>query len=146
MKKSLMTCLLLALFAGVVGCAGKSGESARFAGLSQGILQDNVSGQMWQLERSKRFKSFREAEAFVEQLVLGGYDDWRLPTIYELYDLNFLFDLHKNGNISLNREGNYWSGKKDGDGMIGAWAISDQCDPERQYEAGKAGYVRAVRP
>ncbi|MEN8258674.1 MAG: DUF1566 domain-containing protein [Thermodesulfobacteriota bacterium] len=146
MNKNLMTCLLLALVVTLAGCAGKSAKNARYAIPVQGILQDNATGQMWQLERSKRFKSFNEAKAFAEQLTLGGYDDWRLPTIYELYDLNYLFDLHKNGKITLDREGNYWSGEKDGDGMIGAWAISDQCDPSRQYEPGKAGYVRAVRP
>ncbi len=146
MKKKLMTCLMLILAISFVGCAGKSMKSARFAIPEQGILEDTKTGQMWQVERSKRFKSFKEAQAFVEQLQLGGYSDWRLPTIYELYDLNFLFDLHKNGSITLNREGNYWSGEKDGDGMIGAWAISDQCDPSRQYEPGKVGYVRAVRP
>ncbi len=146
MKKSLMNCLLLALFVALVGCAGKSGKNATFGLPSEGILQENRSGQMWQVERSARFNSYKEALEYAEQLTLGGYNDWRLPTIYELYDLNYLFDLHKNGNITLNREGNYWSGEKDGDGMIGAWAISDQCDPERQYEPGKAGYVRAVRP
>lgn len=146
MKKSLKTGLVLTLFFGLVGCAGLSAKNARFTLPDQGVLQDTGSGQMWQLERSKRITSFKEAQAFAENLTLGGYDDWRLPTIYELYDLNFLFDLHKNGNITLNREGNYWSGEKDGDGMIGAWAISDQCDPSRQYEPGKAGYVRAVRP
>ncbi len=146
MKKSLMTCLLAAVFVSMVGCAGMSGTNARYAIPVEGILQDTNTGQMWQLERSKRFHSFQEAEAYAELLTLGGYSDWRLPTIYELYDLNYLFDLHKNGNIILDREGNYWSGEKDGDGMIGAWAISDQCDPSRDYEPGKAGNVRAVRP
>lgn len=146
MEKSLRNWLLVVLLVTLVGCAAKSGVNARFAVPSAGILQENRSGQMWQLERSPRFNSYQEAKEYAEQLTLGGYHDWRLPTIYELYDLNYLFDLHKNGNITLNREGNYWSGEKDGDGMIGAWAISDQCDPERQYEPGKAGYVRAVRP
>lgn len=145
MKKSLMTCLVLAFAVTLTGCAGIMPQTTRYAIPAPGILQDTDNGQMWQLERSKRFKTYKEAQAFVEQLTLGGYDDWRLPTVYELYDLNYLFDLHQNGNITLDREGNYWSGEKDGDGIIGAWAISDQCDPSRDYEPGKAGYVRAVR-
>ncbi|MDA3971697.1 MAG: DUF1566 domain-containing protein [Desulfobulbaceae bacterium] len=145
MKKSLMTCLVLAFAVTLIGCAGMSTQTPRYAITAPGILQDTDSGQMWQLERSKRFKTYKEAQAFVEQLTLGGYDDWRLPTIYELYDLNYLFDLHQNGTITLDREGNYWSGEKDGDGIIGAWAISDQCGPSREYYTGKAGYVRAVR-
>jgi hypothetical protein len=146
MKKSVMTCLLWVLSISLMGCAGLSGGNPRFALSDPDILQDMKGGQMWQLERSRRLNSFQEAEAYAEQLTLGGYSDWRLPTIYELYDLNYLFDLHKNGNITLDREGNYWSGEKDGDGMIGAWAISDQCDPSRMYEPAEAGYVRAIRP
>lgn len=146
MKKSLMTCVQVAVVITLAGCAGMTGQNSRYAIPAQGILQDNNTGQMWQMERSKRFKTYEQAQVFVGELTLGGYDDWRLPTIYELYDLNYLFDLHQNGGITLNREGNYWSGEKDGVGFIGAWAISDQCDPSRQYETGKTGYVRAVRP
>ncbi len=146
MYKKIITCLLPILLFAMFGCAGKYGENNRFIISAPGIFQDTHTGRMWQLKKTVRFKSFEEANAFAEKLTLGGYNDWRLPTIYELYDLNFLFDLHKNGDIFLDREGNYWSGEKDGVGMIGAWAISDQCEPERRYETGKTGYVRAVRP
>ena len=145
MKKSLMTCLVFIVAGSLIGCAGMSMTTVRYTQPTPGILYDTNNGQMWQMERSRRSKTYKEAKAFAEQLTLGGYDDWRLPTVYELYDLNDLFDLHQNGDIILDREGNYWSGEKDGDGIIGAWAISDQCDPSRDYEPGKAGYVRAVR-
>ncbi len=143
MKKSVWLYPLLLVLLVMQGCAAKQ---TYFTMPSEGIVKDSTTGQMWQLERSKMINSFDEARRYAENLRLGGYDDWRLPTIYELYDLNYLFDLHMNGDITLEREGNFWSGEKDGDGMIGAWAISDQCEPSRQYEPGKAGYVRAVRP
>jgi hypothetical protein len=138
----ILTIVLLTL----TGCAGKSSRQARFQNLGNGICQDTVSGQMWQIEKSKMTTNLKDAEQYTKGLKLGGYNDWRLPTVYELYDLNYLFDLFQNGDCTLDREGNYWSGVKDGDGKAGAWAISDQCDPERQYSPGTKGYIRAVRP
>jgi len=145
-SKLTIVALLLALILFSQGCSTMNSKTARFQDLGNGICQDTVSGLMWQNEKSKKIKTFEEAELYVKNLNLGGYTDWRLPTVYELYDLNYLFDLHMNGKCVLDREGKYWSGKKDGEGMVGAWEISDQCDPERQYFAGSEGYVRAIRP
>ena len=138
--------LLTLLLFSLQGCAGKSSQQARFQNLGNGVCQDTVSGKMWQIEKSKMTTSLKDAEQYVRALNLGGYSDWRLPSVDELYDLNYLFDLFQNGDCVLDREGNYWSGEKDGEGKAGAWAISDQCDPERQYTPGTKGYIRAVRP
>lgn len=137
--------LAVALFA-LQGCAGKSSRQARLQNLGNGICQDTVSGQMWQIEKGKMTTNLKEAEQYVRALNLGGYSDWRLPTVYELYDLNYFFDLFQNGDCTLDREGKYWSGVKDGEGKAGAWEIADQCDPVRQYAPGTKGYIRAVRP
>lgn len=147
MKYTHIALMLLAiLILSIQGCAGKSFREVRFQNLGNGICQDKVSGQMWQIEKSPMTHSLKDAEQYAGAMNLGGYNDWRLPTIYELYDLNYLFDLFKNGDCTLDREGNYWSGEKDGEGKAGAWKISDQCDPERQYAPGTKGYIRAVRP
>ncbi len=145
-SKKIIAGLLVAFFLFLQGCGSKSQQSARFQDLGNGICHDTVAGLMWQKEKSPTIKSFAEAQLYVKSLNLGGYTDWRLPTVYELYDLNYLFDLHLNGNCNLDREGKYWSGEKDGEGLAGAWEISDQCDPERKYYPGTHGAVRAVRP
>jgi hypothetical protein len=138
--------LLAVLLLSLQGCAGKSSQQARFQNLGNGICQDKVSGRMWQIEKSKMTTSLKDAEEYVRALNLGGHNDWRLPTVDELYDLNNLFDLFQQGDCALDRKGNYWSGEKDGEGKAGAWEISDQCDPVRQYAPASKGYVRAVRP
>ena len=142
----LVLVLLAALLFSLQGCAGKSARQARLQNLGNGVCQDTVSGQMWQIEKGKMTTNLQDAEQYVRTLNLGGYNDWRLPTIYELYDLNYFFDLFQNGDCTLDRKGNYWSGTKDGAGKAGAWEISDQCDPVRQYAPGTKGYVRAIRP
>ena len=128
------------------GCAGPGKGSARFVNLGNGTCQDTVSGQMWQIEKSGMVSSLEEAQAHIARLNQGEYKDWRLPTVFELYDLNYLFDLHLNGDCNLDRSGKYWSGEKDGEGTVGAWEIGDQCDPARQYYPGTKGSVRAIRP
>lgn len=128
------------------GCAGKSNHGARLQNLGNGACLDKVSGQMWQIEKAQMTTSLEEAQQYVRTLRLGGHSDWRLPTMYELYDLNNLFDVFENGDCELDRKGSYWSGEKGGEGKAGAWEIGDQCDPIRQYAPGSKGYIRAVRP
>lgn len=148
MKHTHLILLLLAvsLFS-LQGCAGKSSRQARLQNLGNGICQDTVSGQMWQIEKGTMTTSLEDAEQYARALRLGGYSDWRLPTVNELFDLNYLFDLFQNGDCPLDRKGNYWSSEKDGEGKTGAWEIgATQCDPSREYSPAARGYVRAVRP
>jgi len=44
-------------------------------------------GERWQLASPDGLWTFRQAEAYCAQLVLGNRDDWRLPTIDELRTL-----------------------------------------------------------
>lgn len=145
-SKNLIFALLLALILFAQGCSGKHPQAVRYQDLGNGIIQDTVSGLMWQGKRSHTIETLAEAQLYVKDLNLGGYTDWRLPTVNELYDLNYNFDLHRNGKCDLALKGRYWSGEKDGEGMAGSWDISNQCDPVRQYFSGTSGYVRAVRP
>jgi hypothetical protein len=137
--------LLLAL---LTGCqTSRTAGRAAIVDLGNGVYEVPSSGRLWQAVRSKEtFDTVEEAQRYAENLDLGGYTDWRLPTVYELYDLYLIFDLKQGGGIAIDMSGNYWSGEKDGDGIVGAWEIGDQCDPERLYYEKKKGYVRAVRP
>lgn len=138
--------LLLALLLFAQGCSLKNPQATRFQDLADGICQDKVSGQMWQIDKSETFKTYAEAQLYVKNLNLGEYNDWRLPTVQELYELNNLFDLHLNGTCVFDRKGNYWSHGEEGEGMAGSWEMSEQCDPARRYFTKNAGNVRAVRP
>lgn len=147
MKRSHLFLIFSAiLFLFLAGCAGMANHQARLHNLGNGICQDTVTGRMWQIEKSPMTTSLTDAEQYVRDLGLGGYHDWRLPTVDELYDLSYTFDLFQNGDCTMDRKGNYWSDDKDSEGRVGSWEIADQCDPVRQYSPGSKGYVRAVRP
>ncbi len=51
-----------------------------------GTLTDHVTGLMWQQDPGAKM-TWDEAAAAAASFRLGGYDDWRLPTIEELYSL-----------------------------------------------------------
>ncbi len=139
--------LLTVLLLSFQGCAGKSSQQAHLQNLGNGICQDTVTGQMWQIEKGPISTSLEDAEQYARNLKLGGYNDWRLPTVNELYDLNYYFDLFLVGDCNLDRKGSYWSSEKDGTGKAGAWEIgASQCDPSREYSTSTIGYIRAVRP
>ena len=51
-----------------------------------GTVTDNVTGLMWQQDMGEKM-TLQEAQTTAEECTLGGYDDWRVPTIKELYSL-----------------------------------------------------------
>ncbi|WP_372840953.1 DUF1566 domain-containing protein [Phaeovulum sp.] len=72
------------------------GVQPSYADNGDGTVSDLVTGLMWArtpdlngdgaINISDKL-SFEEAIAQAESMTLGGYDDWRLPTITELYSL-----------------------------------------------------------
>ena len=145
MEKSIMAMGILLLGIILQGCAGYQG--ARLVNQEGTICQDKENGLMWQVERSTSVDSLQEAEAYISRLNQGKYSDWRLPTVTEMFDLYYIFDLHQNGDCDIERKGRYWSRDKEGDAGAGAWEIGNQCDPARVYRPSTiGGYVRAVRP
>jgi len=51
-----------------------------------GTITDNITGLMWELDMGEKI-SFDEAFTKADNSTLGGYTDWRVPTIKELYSL-----------------------------------------------------------
>jgi ribonuclease BN (tRNA processing enzyme) len=51
-----------------------------------GTITDNVTGLIWQKEMGHKL-TFEDALKEIDNLKLGGYSDWRVPTIKELYSL-----------------------------------------------------------
>ncbi|MFA9423905.1 MAG: DUF1566 domain-containing protein [Sedimentibacter sp.] len=52
-----------------------------------GTVSDNVTDLMWAQDLSTASMSWEAAGEYCENLELGGYDDWRLPTVKELWSL-----------------------------------------------------------
>lgn len=84
---------------GFPGCVG---DPARFISHGDGTVTDTCTGLMWQSSETDvngdgryRFDddrlTFDQAAAFCEDLTFAGHDDWRLPTIEEIFTIiNYL--------------------------------------------------------
>lgn len=72
------------------------GNIPSYSDNGDGTVTDNVTGLMWQMSAdlnqdgeinvSDKY-SFHDALNYADTLTLGGFDDWRLPTVKELYSL-----------------------------------------------------------
>jgi ribonuclease BN (tRNA processing enzyme) len=59
----------------------------RYRDEGDGTVTDLQTGLVWQKTPPQRRMTQDEAEAYARDLVLGGHDDWRLPTIKQLFSL-----------------------------------------------------------
>lgn len=62
------------------------GYQADYTSSEDGTVTDNVTGLTWTSSPGKKV-SYQKALDISESLTIGGYTDWRLPTIKELYSL-----------------------------------------------------------
>lgn len=62
------------------------GNQPNYTDNQDGTITDNVTGLMWAKSVDKK-RSFQDALSYAKTAKIGGYDDWRLPTIKELYSL-----------------------------------------------------------
>jgi len=88
----LSVCFLLqcssAALAGKIPDTGDPNEPVcnprSYTNLGNGIIKDNVTGLMWQQATAPGTYSLNQAKTYCNGLSLGGYTNWRLPTIKEL--------------------------------------------------------------
>jgi hypothetical protein len=63
-----------------------NGNAPSYTDNGDGTITDNVTGLIWQKDPGEKM-TYQQAVAGAESFDLAGYDDWRLPTIKELYSL-----------------------------------------------------------
>lgn len=66
--------------------ANYKGNQPFYTNNGDGTISDNVTGLMWEQSMGEKI-TFDEAFTKAKESSLGGYSDWRIPTIKELYSL-----------------------------------------------------------
>lgn len=61
-------------------------NAINYADNGDGTVTDMVTGLMWQQDPGEKM-TYEEAVSGVASFKLGGYEDWRLPSVKELYSL-----------------------------------------------------------
>lgn len=79
--------------------ANYSGNQPLYTNNGDGTITDNITGLVWEQNMGEKI-SFEEAFTKAEKSTLGGYSDWRVPTIKELYSL-ILFTGQVKGAIAI---------------------------------------------
>ncbi len=114
---------------------------------SDGTVTDTTTGLMWQQETARRM-SWEAAISYCKGLTVGGYRDWRLPTIQELQSI---VDYTRYGpTIDTTAfpgimSSYYWSSTTDADYTYNAWCMNFYGGDLDYNDKSYSYYVRAVR-
>jgi hypothetical protein len=65
----------------------QKGQAMSYTDNGDGTVTDNVTGLVWGQNQSDSGMTWDEAQKYCENLTLGGYDDWRLPSLKELWSI-----------------------------------------------------------
>ncbi|MGB5418241.1 DUF1566 domain-containing protein [Algibacter sp.] len=65
----------------------QNGQKMSYTDNGDGTVTDNVTGLMWAQDQSSESKAWVDGEAYCKSLNLGGFTDWRMPTIKELWSI-----------------------------------------------------------
>lgn len=118
--------------------------SERFV-VEGGVVTDTKTGLQWEAEHHGMM-TWDEALEYAKSLRLGGYDDWRLPTIEELLTL---VDFSKTNPTSafpgMPREWFWSSSSYSGSSSSNAWGVAfDYGDVDAGVKSNNAN-VRCIR-
>ncbi len=130
----------------------------RFLDMGNGIIKDTQSGMMWTQKDSfvdlGHSINWNDANKYVSKLSTGGYNDWRLPTIFELQAIYEPTKTNKDlygGRLKLDPifagsgTYNYWSSETEGTCCARALTF-DFGYVNKQHRDFSGSYgVRAVR-
>ena len=114
------------------------------------VVTDRVTGLTWQRHEDGKKRTWREAMDYCENLTIGGYPDWRLPTKKELQsiiDYSFFGPALDTACFpySYQRDDYYWSATIRVFLSVFAWKVSFWDGQVKISNEGDYNYVRAVR-
>ena len=121
-----------------------------YTDLGNGIIKDNVTGLMWQKATAPGTYTWAQAVDYCNNLSLGGYTDWYLPTILELSTLVYSSILLHSPTINTTYfpdtgQSYYWSSTTLADSTGHAWGVYFYYGSVINDSKTDYNYVRAVR-
>ncbi len=117
--------------------------------LAVGTVSDQARGLMWQQADDGAKKTWEQALAYCEGLILGGFGDWRLPTVKDLTSIED-FSRYPVGDPTFfptAKPSDYWSSTTVQSAPTTAWQASflDGRVGPGLDKTTAAAYVRCVR-
>ena len=140
-----------------------AGDAMNFLDNGDGTITDLNTGLVWQQTPSSQTFTWQEAVDYCDELELDGKEDWRMPSLKELFSISDFssgwpslnrdyFDL-ASGQVSKDEQfwsGNYYVGVTVEGGSNSAFGVNHVTGHIKSYSATATGpvggkYVRAVR-
>ncbi|WP_299525528.1 DUF1566 domain-containing protein [uncultured Lutibacter sp.] len=120
-----------------------SGSQPSYTNNGDGTITDNITGLMWEQNMGEKI-SFTEAFTKATNSTLGNQNDWRVPTLKELYSL-ILFTGSVKGEVAMDFfiDTNYFS-QPLGDTSIGEREIDAQTWSSTEYVGQTMNGVETV--
>jgi hypothetical protein len=119
-----------------------------------GIATDTITGLMWQSSDGGEL-TFEKATVYCESLTLGGFSDWRLPSVHELFSIINLQFSNPALNVSVFPKSSaeyWWSGTVQWNDASKVWVTNSGGGVGNHGKAETIGaggskryHVRAVR-
>lgn len=140
-----------------------AGEEMDYQDNGDGTTTDLNTGLMWQQVPSSSDFSWQDAVDYCDNLEFAGYDDWRIPSLKELYSisdfssgwpyLNTDYFSLASGQVTKDEQfwsSNYYVGVTVEGGSASAFGVNHVTGHIKSYSAEASGpvggkYVRAVR-
>ena len=109
-----------------------SSNQPNYTDNGDGTITDNITGLMWEQNMGNKI-SFNDAFIKAGNSIIGGYTDWRVPTLKELYSLiNFTGRVQGETAIEMFIDTNYFN-QPIGDVSIGEREIDAQTWSSTEY-------------
>lgn len=142
------------------------GQDAQYKGIepsfknnNDGTVTDLNTGLMWQQIPSSNKYSWQEAVDYCNTLKLGGFDDWRAPSVKELFSISDFSkgwpylntDFFNTAENRMGKDQQYWSNNyyhvgTTHNGQGSAFGVNHATGHIKTYPAtGRGRHVRAVR-
>lgn len=101
---------------------------------SDTIVVDHVTARLWEREGTPDPGSYSSASAYCDTLALAGYDDWRLPTVKELFSIvDVRLYSPAIDSTSLPGSGPYWTSSQV-PGSVGHWGVDISTGSATSYD------------
>lgn len=140
-----------------------AGDAMSYTDNGDGTVTDEATGLTWQQVPSSADMTWQEAVDYANELELGGFDDWRMPSAKELYSIadfstgwpyldTTSFSL-ASGEVTKDEQywtSNYYVGTTVEGGSDAAFGVNAVTGHIKAYSAEATGpvggkYIRAVR-
>ncbi len=121
-----------------------------------GTISDAKTWLMWQQEDDGVIRNWGDGQKYCSSLDLGGYSDWRVPTLEELesiidksytptIDTSYLKNIKSDDYRSSEKKMAYWSSTKKTSNDAFAWGVIFQDGTSGNGSIDNLNYIRCVR-